>query len=138
MTTIDKALLLKLRAEMNAALEKVAKDNGVLIKTGNASYTASTATFKVEIVSLSEEEAEVADELSSSDVTVIKAAADWKRSAMLFGLKPEWLGTKAKTIHGEFEVVGLMPRRRKYPVLVKSVSGLKLMTTEQVITAMKK
>lgn len=131
MTTINVELLKKLRIEMDAALQAVAKANGVLIKTGSASYREASATFKVEVVAIGDD-AEDGDSLTNGDATAIKAAADWKTSAILFGLKPEWLGAKCSTAHGPFEIVGLIPRRRKYPVLVKTPSGLKLMTTGQV------
>jgi len=137
MTTINVDLLKKLRTEMDAALQAVAKANGVLIKTGSASYRDAAATFKVQVVAIGDD-VENADELTNSDVTALKAAADWKTSAILFGLDSSWLGAKGVTIHGAFEIVGLMPRRRKYPVLVKSPSGLKLMTVEQIKLALKK
>jgi hypothetical protein len=137
MTTIDKVLLQKLRTEMDAAMQAVAKANGVLIKTGSCSYRPASATFKVEVVAIGDD-VENSDNLTNKDATTLKAASDWKARAILYGLDAAWLGQKAKTPQGEFEVVGLMPRRSKYPVLVKTASGLKLMTTDQIIAAFKK
>jgi hypothetical protein len=47
-TEIKPALLQQLRTEINAALAKVAAKNGVVLKAGNCSYTATTFTFKLE------------------------------------------------------------------------------------------
>lgn len=137
MTTIDKVLLQKLRIEMDAALQAVAKANGVLIKTGSCSYRPESATFKLDVVAIGDD-VDNSDDLTNKDATTLKAAADWKSRAVLFGLRTEWLGQKAKTIQGEIEVVGLMPRRSKYPVLVKTAGGLKLMTVDQITIAFKK
>jgi len=53
---------------------------------------------------------------------VTKEAEDFKRYAESYCLKPEDLGERFLDFNRkEFEIVGLKPRSRKYPILVKEV-----------------
>ncbi len=112
MTAIDRPLLRALRTEITEALAAVGKKHGFTIYAGNASFTESRATFKIEVVSGVTEEGE--------SPMVTKAAADWKALAKHYGCEPEWLG---KTF-GQYEVVGLMPKSRRFAIL--ALKGNKL------------
>ena len=108
---IDRASCKRLRTEMDKVLAPLGKKLGVSIFAGNASYDATNATFKVKIATL-DTDGNVRDERAES----------FKRSAVLYGLKPEMLNTTFKDWNGDaFEIVGLATRSRKYPVLAKKV-----------------
>lgn len=113
MTTINRAFLTTLRADIDAALKAVGEKHGVILNSGNASYTVSTATIKLNVSTISE------------DGTVItKEAHDYLRYAGVGNnLQKEWLGEEFKTEDGEvYKVVGYRPRSKKYPVLAEKVS----------------
>jgi len=108
--SIDRELLRTLRDEMNTALQAVAKRHNLLIAVGNASFTETTANFKLAIATNTGDAETPAQQ---------KAAEDWQRYAARFGLDPAWLN-KTYTYGGdEYEILGLMPKRSKYPVYVR-------------------
>src|SRR3982751_3226095 len=113
-TAITKELLKALRADIDTALKAVGEKHGVLLRAGNCSFTEVSATFKLEAT---------AGATSAADAATLKAAADWKKNAVYFDLNPLWLG-KSFTVGGKtYEILGLMPKRQKFPVLVKDEAG---------------
>jgi len=108
---IDRASCKRLRVEMDKVLIPLGKKLGVDISTGNASYSAENASFKVKVATL------------GADGTVRDEEAEaFKKNAFMFGLKPEMLNTTFKSFAGDtFEIVGLATRSRKYPVLAKNI-----------------
>jgi hypothetical protein len=129
-TTISKDFLRSIREQMNAALASVAEKNGVVIQVGNASFTPENANFKLTIATLPDG----ADPTASA--SELKAAADWKNQAVFFGLKVAWLGKTFTQLGSTCEIVGLMPKRRKYPVLVRKNGKLVLFTEDAVKAGM--
>lgn len=116
MTAIDRDLLKALRADMDAALAIVGAKHGVTINTGNASFSESSATFKVLIVGQAPEEGTTAKDL--------KAAQDLKALAPLFGADAKWAGKSFKSPTGQtFTVIGLLPSRPKRCILARSQAG---------------
>lgn len=108
---IDRASCKRLRDELDKVLAPLGKKLGLSISAGNASFTPENATFKVKIATL------------GADGTVRNEEAEaFKKSAILYGLKPEMLNTTFKDWGGDtFEIVGLATRSRKYPVLAKNI-----------------
>lgn len=63
------------------------------------------------------------------------ARADWDRSAARLGLRPEWFGREIRAVGAPHNVtiIGLMPKRTKYPVLVEDPAlGRRLYTVDYV------
>ena len=115
-TVITRDLLKALRTEMDAALKAVAERHGLLITTGNASFGPTAATFKLAVAVKGAGVSE-----SSEDARTVKAASDWKMQAGLYGLNPEWLGERFSVNGNFYRVIGLMPRRPKFPVLAEKI-----------------
>lgn len=113
-TEISRPLLAALRRDMDEALRTVAAKHGLSISTGNASFSPTSATFKV-IIAVGEADANAKD---------IKAAADWKAYAASFGLKQEWLGEEFAQRGHTFRIIGLLPSRRANPVLARRIDQL--------------
>lgn len=124
-TTITKPMLAALRTEMNAALAAVAQKHGIAINVGNCSFNESTATFKV-LVAAGAEGGESAEH--------VKARADFKAYAMMFGLDPDWIGASFKSNGTTYTIVGLHPNKRKQPVVVTKdgAPGRFVMSAEDV------
>jgi hypothetical protein len=123
---LSKEILKVLRADINAALVAVGKRHGVSIAAGNCSFGPLTASFKLEVGVL-----DGAPEGASPKE--IKARADFTRYCGLFDLKPEWLD-KEFTYGGDTcTVVGLMPNRSKFPVLVKRGDKRVLLPADAVV-----
>jgi hypothetical protein len=106
MTVIDKSKMVSLRVQIDEALKAVGAANDVSLKLANGKFSGdSTGNFKLEIVALG-------DDGVKTDVS----AADYKRYAMLFDLKPEWFGQQFMSNGSMFRISGLKPSRHKYPV----------------------
>jgi len=102
---------------LQAALDTVAAELGYQIQVGNASFSGSQCTFKVECAVVGED-----------GMAQTREATDFKARAALYGLSPDDLG-KVFTNGGErFRVTGLKPKSRKYPIVavrVKDDKGYK-------------
>ena len=110
-TNIDSAALTMIRGAFGPALQEIGEQYGVTIAVGRGSYGGETGTLKLEIATLGENgEAES------------PAAKDFKAHAELFGLKATDLGRRFVSNGSEFEISGLKPRNRKYPIIGTKVS----------------
>lgn len=118
MTTITVDLLKTLRAECEAALLVVAKKHGVVIgMMGTARYNSTSATFKLDVAVPN------GDAPEGACATTIKAATDFKKMAGIFGLDAGMLGKTFEFEGSLVTIIGLLPSRRKYPVVCSPVSG---------------
>lgn len=127
--TMSHDLLKTLRTEVNAVLTAIASKHGVIMDVGNASFDPMGGTAKfalnVAVVHAGQE---------GKNTELIKAEAAFTRSAPLYGMKSAWLGRSAKRFNGDrVTVLGLMPQRRKYPVLCAINGRQRLLTTREII-----
>ena len=109
---MDRATVKRIRDVLQTALESldVEPEIGQKIgfRVGNASFTDSVVTFKVEAATFGEN-----GEKNS------KAAEDFKRCAFLWGLSPDDLGKQAEVNGKLVTIVGCKPRSKKYPILAR-------------------
>jgi hypothetical protein len=98
---INRATCKTVRNELNAELEALGKRLGLTIHAGNASYSDSSVTFKVECV------------LEGVD----KGKENFERDCRAFGI-PASAYKQGFTYHGQSWVLeGLKPRSPKYPII---------------------
>jgi hypothetical protein len=114
MDTISKESLKQLRDDIDAALKAVGDKHGVALRAGNASYTATNATFKLEV------------------------STSFNRFCTLYGFKPENLGATFQNRGVTFTLIGLDRKSRKYPVLARNAKDGKTykFDTRRVLTAL--
>lgn len=93
-------------------LEQVGKEEGFTIRLGNATYSNSNVTFKLELSTVNED----------GSVNT-KEATDFKNYASMYGLNPNDLGRTFEHIGDVYTVVGCKPRSRKFPILCKNSQG---------------
>ena len=110
---IDRNLLTLIRKEIDQTLLAVAEKHGVAIEAGRCTFTATHATMKLEISARSGVSGEV----------ITKEAEDFKRYAASFGLKEKDLNRKIQYGGAQYQIVGLKPRCRKFPVLARRGDG---------------
>jgi hypothetical protein len=108
-TIITKPLLQALRADVDAALVAVAEKYGVILRCGNGSFADTTAHLKLE----------VAIGAPGESPALVKARESWRILCVAYGLKAEWLGRTFARTGDRFTVVGLEPKRQKFPVLCR-------------------
>lgn len=110
---IDKTVCQTLRSELDKLLEPFGKQFGISIRTGSGSYTDKTFTLKVEMATVDGE-----------GKVQTKEAESFKLNAFMYGLKPEHLNQTFTSWNGEtFEVIGLVPRSQKHPILAKNIGN---------------
>ena len=108
----------KLNPTLQAEVAAIFKKHGLDAKFGRGTFGESAGEIKLQV----------------SVAGTSLAAEEYKRSAIYFGLKPEWLG-KTFTHGGKNIVVkGLQPTKRKYPVEV-SVNGKNMLYTVDGVRA---
>lgn len=110
--SFDRDTLRTLSAEIEAALQAVARKNGVSLKVGRGQFSPQNFTLKVE-----------GSLLEDGGEAVTKEKNDFNRYATTFGLKPEDLGRRFVFRGQPYGIVGLKLSSRKYPILGKSRSG---------------
>lgn len=112
--TLDKQIFNLLRHDVENALKSVAEKYGIEITAGSISYTNEYCTMKI-----------TASVISESGEVLTKEKADFKKYAELFDLKPEDLGRTFKLNNSTFEIVGLKPSSRKFPIIGRNVASNK-------------
>lgn len=110
---LSKQDVIRIRHQLQEALQNIELDEGVTLKLGNASYSANNITFKLD-VSVPNENGE----------TISKEGEDFKVYAHRFGMTPENLGSEFNDHEmGVCKIIGCKPRSHKYPILVETTRG---------------
>ena len=112
-TEITPALLDTLRAAINAALKPVGEAQGVSLELGTMTYSPTQATTRLTIRTLGGE----------------PEADDFNRLAHLYGLEPTDLGKQVELDGVLGTIVGLKPRARRFPILLRRADGTEVTAT---------
>lgn len=102
--------------QLREAIQSVINDSGIedenkcKIRIGNASYSDSNCTLKIEV-----------SDVTDDGTVLTKEAADFKEYAKGLGLEPEMLGATFESRGKEYVIAGLKPRSTKFPVLAIEV-----------------
>lgn len=99
--TINPAACRKIRDAINENLEEIGKELGVTFHAGNASYSDTSVTFKIECV------------LEGVD----KAKENFERDCDLFHLPESTYQAEFKHNGSTWILQGVKPRATKYPIL---------------------
>lgn len=121
----DKTNLRILRQAIEENLAEIAAELGIEIKTGSISYEGDGTACKVQLKVVAPDE---------TGAIVPQYEKDFAKCWRLFahdGLREEHLHATIVSRGEEFELVGLMPNRSKFPIVVKNKKTEKvvLMTT---------
>lgn len=109
---ITKEFLEDFRPQLNYALQELGEKHGLKITTGGASYSDTFFSIKLEGSVVAEE-----------GVATTKDQIAFKNNAELYGLSPDDL-FKTFEAHGKvYEVWGLRPRAKSYPIIAKRVGS---------------
>lgn len=111
---LDRQNLQLLRSEIDGVLKSIGDKYGLVFKTGNASFTANNANFKLECATTGDN-----GSVHSKDAETFKLYAN------IYGLKESDLGRKVTLQGSEYVIVGLKPRS-VHPIIAARVSDAKL------------
>ena len=122
-TTITPELLRQMRADIDASMASIGEKYGVKLTCGNASFTATNATYKL-AVSVISDGGEVVD----------KERVALERNLAFLGLSPEHMLKEFKIGSKTFVLHGLRSSARTKPLLIKSIDDGKtyVATTDAV------
>lgn len=109
---IDRTLLRNLRTRLDIALREVEDEFGLHMTTGNARFTDTNATLKLEI-----------SMINDGGEIVSKKAEAFKLYASNYGLNPTDLGKSFRSNGKRFTIAGLNTRAHRYPIIAKGERG---------------
>jgi len=113
---MDRVKADRIRNKLDEVLALVADDLkeelGVTVALRNGSYNSANITFKLECA-----------EINADGVAQTKEVSDFRRYAYRLGLDPKDLGREFRAGGQLFEICGLKPRSRRYPILGKNKAG---------------
>lgn len=102
----DRPTVLALQAEIDAAVQEVAKRHGISLSMGNARFNANVVSFKLEGALI-----------GADNVVNTKERLDFERYAEMYGLKASDIDCTFDAYGATYRISGLLPRSRKYPIL---------------------
>jgi hypothetical protein len=119
-TSFDRNTVKNLRSDIDSALAILSKKYGIEISAGNASFTASNVTYKVQ-----------AAVKASNGVTMTKEASDFNiyGSRLLTGFK---LGQTITLQGKQYTIAGWKMRAQKNPVIVSRDGKTYRVSTEMI------
>lgn len=100
------------REKLQGALQKLEVELGCVVRVGNATFDrdGTNCTFKIDM-----------SVVNDGGVPQTRQMSNFRSLAVLYGLKPEDLGTQF-TISGEtYLITGASPKSSKYPIIGKRV-----------------
>lgn len=122
--------------KINKAIQEVADEFGLKLRPHGTRFDTNSIKFSVDLQRpISEEGAsEFANAVAASDRQA------WKRECIFYDLKKEWLDQEFTSQGETYVIVGLKPRRRKYPVsaVLKRTGKVYKFTAKAVAQSMDK
>lgn len=104
-----KSVLKAMRQDIDAALAVVAKKHGITLSIGNISFDANS--FRTTLSA------------KGSEDTNENEQVEFLANAGKIGLDNKAYGAIFSSNGSDFEIVGVVPRRRKYPISARKVSN---------------
>lgn len=131
MTTMNRALAVAIKADINAALAIIGAKHGVAINTAGGRFDPASGTANLKVL--------VACPATGSNegasASHVQAANDFANYASMFGLNKETLGRTFSYKDHVTKVIGLMPNRHKYPILCEQAGRKPFLLTVETLKA---
>ena len=109
---LDKPTVTYIRKRMEAVLEPLATELGIVINFGNCTFSKSNCRFQLKVAMLDFNGKPITEEIES-----------FRHNAKLFGFEPADLNKQFIFQGQSYTIRGLNPKRRKYPVIAQSGNG---------------
>jgi len=104
----DKIGTKKILDQIGDELQPLAAKLGIHIETGNARYSSTNITLKLNISTI-----------NAQGRPTTKEVSDFKELATRYGLSPDDLYKQFDYLGKRYEIVGCKPRSYKYPLVVR-------------------
>ncbi len=99
-------LIKAVQEDLRVGLQAIGDKHGVVLTLGNARYSDTNATMKLEL-----------SKKDASGMAITREAAAFLRDAAIYGLEPSDLGRTFTSNGRTFKITGSNPRSQKYPIL---------------------
>ena len=110
----DRPALRKFRVDFEKAVEAFGKKHGVVLKLGDAKFSNTDATYKLQVV--------IAGDASGMSAAEVVGRKSLELEGVFFGLKAEDYGRTFKNWDGDtYSLTGVKSSRPKYPVSATNV-----------------
>lgn len=131
-TAFNRTNLVEFRSLVEAKLQEVEEQTGVVVRLGNIRFDEGQFTTKLT--------ASVKNfRGSQTDGPTAEYGRDYDRNRERLGLPKNLIGTKFQGMGGEYTFVGTKASNRKYPVIArKPTGGLVKMTVDSVLSGLAK
>lgn len=114
-TALNKSGITAIRADMQAALEGVARKHGLSLELAGITYNAAFLRTRVRMVAQSSVQA------STPGVSAVPAT--FAMDAARFGLQASDFGRTFRSAEGQaYRITGIVPKRYKYPITTTRLS----------------
>lgn len=124
--SFDRDAVRLLRIQLQLKLDELSKALDFDIRLGSARFSQTNVTFKLEV-----------SKVGNDGVAENRAVTDFKRLASSYGLKAEDLHKEFTMMGKQYRIVGLMPRRHAYPLLIEHNGKQYKASAEQVRSLLK-
>lgn len=124
-TKFDKQNLNVVRDVIEKALKEAGVDIGVTFRTGNCTYGDAECKFQLSV--------RVADPKAQENAK----KESFNRYCRSFGLRPEDYGTTITTAGKRLTLIGILPKKIKYPFEMKDENDKVMLYTDAVVERIK-
>jgi len=109
---LDRPTVKYIRKRLEAAVESLAEELGVVIDLANCTFKTNNCRFQLKVAVLDPDGKAITEEIDS-----------FRSNAKLFGFEPDDLGKEFIYRRQSYTICGLKPKSRKYPVIARSDNG---------------
>ena len=117
---ITKQMLKDLRPEIEDALKGISEKYGITMKLGNGHFGGLTGDYKLLLTTTGEN----GETPESRDFTMYAAT---------FGMDKEWFGKTFQSNGHTYTIKGILPRKRKMPILLDRSDGTQRIMDEKSV-----
>ncbi|MBC6987924.1 hypothetical protein [Alteromonas sp. BZK5] len=110
-STFNKNNLQDLRTKLNDAVSSVSEEFGIVIDLGRISYSPEEAAVRLTMTAVSN------NQRHGESPEDVKLRMEFEKYAHSFGLNPADFGRQVKVGDDEFKIVGIKPRRSRFPIV---------------------
>jgi hypothetical protein len=108
-TKLDRPTVKHITKRLETAVKPLAEELGVVIDIGSCTFNTSNCRFQLR-----------ASVLDCDGKAITEESESFKSNAKLFGFEPDDLGKEFAFRGQSYNICGLKPKSRKYPVIARS------------------
>ena len=109
---LDRPTVKHIKKRLETAVKPLAEELGLAIEIGSCTFSASNCRFHLKV-----------SVLDCDGKAITEESESFRSNAKLFGLEPDDLGKEFVFRGQSYNICGLKPKSRKYPVIARSNNG---------------